>query len=1214
MHLYNLTLVRSGAITSVVYGSFSGPKLHELAVTSGTTVGILRPDEYGRVRVVYQTECFACVRGIVPFRLTGSKKDYIAVGSDSGKLAVLRYDEKSKRLETVHCETFGKSGCRRIVPGQYVAADPRGRALMVAALEKQKFVYVLNRDAQENLTISSPLEAHKSSMVVYSLVGLDVGFENPVFAAIESSYDGKSAQSAKILVFYELDLGLNHVTRKHMASIPDTSHLLIGVPGGGDGPGGVLVCSDGLVSFFSLEEEQSPITAKLPRRQGHTEESILISSATMHKQRGMFFLLLCTERGDLIKVDVQWEPEAGASALDLLYFDTLPGAAVSMAVMRNGFLVAASEFGEHLFFQFQGIGDRATTAQGITSSSGGKDDDKGLFEPRLEHSNLTLIDSVESSAPILSWKVADFFDKGKNDILLLSGARSRSRIRKLMRGFTVMEMANSPLSGIPVGVFTLKSRRDDEFHTHLLVSFSNATMLLAIGDRVEEVRDTGFLNDISTIHACLLGLDALAQVHGGGIHLVQADKTTSDWISQDGEVVIAAAHTTSQIAIYMSSGDIILFELDSQSGALMEMDRIGKVDITLGDLGATPCLSFSPCLAGQTRSSLLAVSDGSSKVVRIFSVERKGPPKSIAVQALPSTARSLTIIDATSSTGNFCLLVGTGDGLLLRAQLDVLSGQIRGKRVRYLGSGAVDVFRISASGVSCALALSSTPWICHPSPGEEMQLSPLVSETLKNADFFCSEQCPDGFVAVAGSTLRILTFEDPLVINASADDRASSASLFSYASTSCKYTPRKVDIIDQSLGIMVVASSDQAAQPVTTSADAEKALKVGLPTARLGEWASSLSLMSVERDNVSEEAETETLERSAATMLQEIHLSTNQTILALCVLSFFDKDPQEKYVCVSLATNLTVNGLLPQQPSSEPVQNEIRVYRLVRNGGDGLLLQIVHITPIDHSCNVLTDFHGRLMAGIGRSLTMFELGKKRLLKKAESRRAVPSRICTISVTGDRIFVGDVQDGFHLFRYKASLSRLLFVADEPSSRWMTCSTVVDYCTAVGGDKFGNVFLVRLPPELSNVAEEDPTAGVSRQGDQEDRHLLRVEACFHVGSMVHSVAKCSLGGTEESIVYSTISGSISALTPLLTRAEIDLLQKLEHQMRDKSVSLCGREHLAYRSKFYPARNVIDGDLCELYLSQPHEVQEEIAQELDHNISEVCRKLEDLRDRIL
>ena len=31
----------------------------------------------------------------------------------------------------VHQETFGKSGCRRIVPGQFLAVDPKGRAVMI---------------------------------------------------------------------------------------------------------------------------------------------------------------------------------------------------------------------------------------------------------------------------------------------------------------------------------------------------------------------------------------------------------------------------------------------------------------------------------------------------------------------------------------------------------------------------------------------------------------------------------------------------------------------------------------------------------------------------------------------------------------------------------------------------------------------------------------------------------------------------------------------------------------------------------------------------------------------------------------------------------------------------------------------------------------------------------------------------------------------------
>lgn len=59
----------------------------------------------------------------------------------------------------------------------------------LGAVERQKLVYIMNRDASANLTISSPLEAHKAHCICYSVVGVDVGFENPTFACLEVDYE-----------------------------------------------------------------------------------------------------------------------------------------------------------------------------------------------------------------------------------------------------------------------------------------------------------------------------------------------------------------------------------------------------------------------------------------------------------------------------------------------------------------------------------------------------------------------------------------------------------------------------------------------------------------------------------------------------------------------------------------------------------------------------------------------------------------------------------------------------------------------------------------------------------------------------------------------------------------------------------------------------------------------------------------------------------------
>lgn len=65
---------------------------------------------------------------------TYSFVDYAVVGSDSGRIVILEYNPQKNILEKVHQETFGKSGCRRIVPGQYLAIDPKGRAVMIGKL------------------------------------------------------------------------------------------------------------------------------------------------------------------------------------------------------------------------------------------------------------------------------------------------------------------------------------------------------------------------------------------------------------------------------------------------------------------------------------------------------------------------------------------------------------------------------------------------------------------------------------------------------------------------------------------------------------------------------------------------------------------------------------------------------------------------------------------------------------------------------------------------------------------------------------------------------------------------------------------------------------------------------------------------------------------------------------------------------------------------
>lgn len=76
------------------------------------------------------------------------------------------------------------------------------------AVEKQKLVYILNRDSQARLTISSPLEAHKANTITFHTVGVDVGFENPVFACLEVDYEVREEEVIHLSIFEGNTLGM----------------------------------------------------------------------------------------------------------------------------------------------------------------------------------------------------------------------------------------------------------------------------------------------------------------------------------------------------------------------------------------------------------------------------------------------------------------------------------------------------------------------------------------------------------------------------------------------------------------------------------------------------------------------------------------------------------------------------------------------------------------------------------------------------------------------------------------------------------------------------------------------------------------------------------------------------------------------------------------------------------------------------------------------
>jgi splicing factor 3B subunit 3 len=93
-----------------------------------------------------------------------------------------------------------------------------------------------------------------------------------VFACIELEHAAASQRDAgeshKLLTLYEVDLAKSQVLRRHSEPVDAASNLVVAVPGGTEGPGGVLVCAENKLAYLRAGGGGDEVVAVIPRRKG----------------------------------------------------------------------------------------------------------------------------------------------------------------------------------------------------------------------------------------------------------------------------------------------------------------------------------------------------------------------------------------------------------------------------------------------------------------------------------------------------------------------------------------------------------------------------------------------------------------------------------------------------------------------------------------------------------------------------------------------------------------------------------------------------------------------------------------------------------------------------------------------------------------------------------------------------------------------------------
>jgi splicing factor 3B subunit 3 len=630
------------------------------------------------------------------------------------------------------------------------------------------------------------------------------------------------------------------------------------------------------------------------------------------------------------------------------------------------------------------------------------------------------------------------------------------------------------------------------------------------------------------------------------------------------------------------------------------------------------CMALGSIKPGELQTGFLAVGLADS-TVRIISLQRQDCLQPRSMQALPSPAESLCLVEMgigeteededgilrVGGNGSTYLNIGLQNGVLLRTVLDPISGDLTDTRTRYLGSRPVKLFRIKIQGNEAVLAMSSRTWLSYYYQNR-FHLTPLSYETLEYASGFSSEQCYEGIVAISTNTLRILALEKL-------------GAVFNQISFPLEYTPKKFVVHKESSRIVVgetdhnayteatktLRRQQMAQEMVEAAGDDPEEQKFAqeladsflndvlpedtfsAPKAGYGMWASQIRII----DPVNGQT------------LFKVPLEQNEAVMSMCLVKFLQDG--KSYLAVGVAKDFQLN----------PRQSNGGFIDLYRVDAQCATLNLIHRTEVEDIPGAIAQFQGRLLVGIGKTLRIYDLGKKKLLRKCENKH-IPNNIVNIQTRGHRVFVSDVQESVYFVRYKRNDNQLIIFADDTFPRWITATTMLDYDTIALADKFGNLAVLRLPHSINDDVDEDPTGnkslwdrGILNGASQKAENVIN----FHVGEIIMSLQKAMLiPGGPESLIYTTLSGTIGVLVPFTSREDFDFFQHLEMHMRNENPPLCGRDHLSFRSHYYPVKNVLDGDLCEQFTALEPVKQKAIATDLSRTALEVAKKLEDIRTR--
>ena len=1270
MYLGNIAIKQSTTVSHSIVGNFTSSNKPDLIIVKGISRLELIHLENSKLsstepvttsfqcETIISLETFSHIRKIAPIKDTYSKKDNIVVLSDSGKLVIFEVDIDKRKFKKINQEIYGKTGCRRLTPGEYLAIDNKSRAIMIGGIEKEKFVYIFkeidnnnvsNVNIEENTKkgnlknnnghinnkiISSPLEVFTPKHICYDLIALDVGYANPIFASIEVKYNStqdwisnnykitEDNRYQKKLLLYQVEIKNNYVIQLIQHEIDNSAYSLfsinyeksIGVSQIKSLQGTFLIFCKGFFYFMTIKENKINKEEKYYFENNNINKiennknnnSIIIINKAVYKSQekdiNEYNLLCQSQFGNIYHIlfKINQKPFEIYSILINIIFKCSPGS--TMSVIDN-YLFLGKETSDSEIYS---ISENKKTT---------KDENQPNLSKILELKKEINFNSLNS---LIDFKYGIYDSSGIKKLFTISGNKEESYLKSvnIKNIYNISSISINKIPAQPLKILAIKKKYEDDFNSLIIFSFVNKTLVYEIDHNdktLRELKNNFFEVKSPSLYVSIVKDNSFLQVLPNGILHIKSEKKTT--FLKSSSIINCACATDNQLVVGLENKELLYFEFDN---------TLNKPDIKV--IGKKISLvEFCPIDEGIFKSKYIAVCIDDS-TINILSLEKDKLFFMASTMKIPDNVSSMKIIQNDKHySHSFMAFVGLTNGVLVMINFSRAPGNTQFQtqiQTKFIGDEELKLYKLNLDGNnlnnnfndllyydSILICDKNNSFLCKLNEKRDNYVDYNIKKiNLKEEINFACNIIVRNNESNINENLALISQKKNIIFGKIQHNNISPINLFKLL-----YNPKAIIPTLNNNFIIIETMRD-----ILT--DDEK-------------WNSCIQIVEIKNNECN--------------ILDEIKFE-NESIINYHLIENYYGNNDKQLLIISTADNYK---LYPIKKYSIAYIYLFDIFLNIKKNYSFTINKKIK-DKIELLSTAICEYQNKILCGMYKELILYEIGKEHLLKKSRSN-LIKDEIISLSVNGDRILALTRRSSIYILKYN-EFNALFYtiIADDFCTRYIHKVKFLDYDTILGSDKFENVFIYRIPKDQYNRnfdsgrhAIKDSMTGFMTNSNDSFLHSANLKLVLmneiHLGEIItqfqtikikedfdnnneeeneNSENSNNMNDDEDemnenkikAILYGTLAGGIGILIQFNKKEDALFFAQMELLLREYIDEPTGRNILMAKSQYIPVKNVIDFSLIYEFFNIDPTLQKKISEELgDKPIHEIKNKISEIKN---